>query len=173
MKSVKLIFRLFYHIFSLTFLRQSLDALSEFIFENVAERRKMKVGINSSVSSSSRFFYGENIFIGSRTNINRQCMLWAGKNAKITIGDDCLTGPRVTIIVSQYDVKGRDSVRSYPQKEEDIVIGDDVWMGANCIILSGVHIGNGAIIAAGAVVVKDVEPYSVVAGVPAKKIKER
>ena len=53
------------------------------------------------------------------------------------------------------------------------VIGNDVWIGANALIKSGVHIGNGAIIAAGAVVVKDVPPYAIVGGVPAKIIKYR
>lgn len=53
-----------------------------------------------------------------------------------------------------------------------ILIGNDVWIGQDAIILPGVTIGNGAIIAAGAIVTKDVEPYSVVGGVPAKEIKK-
>lgn len=55
----------------------------------------------------------------------------------------------------------------------DIVVGDDVWIGYGATILSGVHIGQGAIIAAGAVVSKDVEPYAIVGGVPARVIKHR
>lgn len=55
----------------------------------------------------------------------------------------------------------------------DIVIEDDVWVGENALILSGVTIRQGAIVAAGAVVTKDVEPYSIVAGIPAKIIKYR
>ncbi len=54
-----------------------------------------------------------------------------------------------------------------------IVIGNDVWLGTQCIILPGVKIGDGAVIGAGSIVTKDVEPYSVVAGIPAKKIKYR
>lgn len=63
----------------------------------------------------------------------------------------------------------------YNEKEENnpTVIGNDVWIGTKSIILSGIKVGNGSIIAAGAVVTKDVEPYSIVAGVPAKKIKDR
>lgn len=56
---------------------------------------------------------------------------------------------------------------------EPIVIGNDVWIGANSIILPGVNIGDGAVIAAGAVVTRDVEPYAIVGGVPAKSIKKR
>lgn len=59
------------------------------------------------------------------------------------------------------------------RSNEDIIIGNDVWIGANAIILPGVHIADGAVIAAGAVVTKDVAPYSIVGGVPAKEIKKR
>jgi acetyltransferase-like isoleucine patch superfamily enzyme len=150
-----------------------MDSLTEFVIENVAERRKMKIGQNSSVSSSARFFYGENIQIGSRTNINRRCMIWAGKTAKIIIGDDCLTGPGVNIIASKYQVKSTEIIRSFPQFEKEIIIGDDVWLGANSIILPGVKIGRGVIVGAGAVVTKDVAEFDIVAGVPAIKINSR
>ena len=65
----------------------------------------------------------------------------------------------------EYNWKGIDS--------GPVRIGDDVWVGYGAIILSGVQIGNGAIIAAGALVVKDVESYTIYGGVPAKKIKDR
>ena len=54
-----------------------------------------------------------------------------------------------------------------------IIIGDDVWVGMNAIVLSGVHVGRGAVIAAGSVVTKDVPPYAIVAGAPAKVIRYR
>ena len=55
----------------------------------------------------------------------------------------------------------------------DIVIGNDVWIGYEAVIMAGVHIGNGAIIAARAVVTKDVPPYTIVGGVPARPIRKR
>lgn len=66
-----------------------------------------------------------------------------------------------------------DEVAYADSENHHVVIGNDVWIGANATILNGVHIGNGAIIAAGAVVVRDVPPYTVVGGVPAKEIKKR
>ena len=57
--------------------------------------------------------------------------------------------------------------------EKDIIIGNDVWIGYGAQIMSGVTVGDGAVIAAGSIVTKDVLPYTVVGGVPAKKIKER
>ena len=62
---------------------------------------------------------------------------------------------------------------TYADKDHHVVIGNDVWVGANTTILNGVHIGDGAIIAAGSVVVRDVPAYTVVGGVPAKEIKKR
>ena len=58
-------------------------------------------------------------------------------------------------------------------KDELVEIGNDVWIGANAVILSGVHIGDGAVIGAGAIVTKDVEPYAIVGGVPARVIRYR
>ena len=64
-------------------------------------------------------------------------------------------------------------IQDYGISKGDVVIGNDVWICANAIILSGVTIGDGAVIANGAIVTRDVEPYSVVAGNPAKHIKYR
>ena len=59
------------------------------------------------------------------------------------------------------------------EEERPVYIGNDVWIGDRALILPGVHIGDGSIIAAGAVVTKDVPPYSIAAGVPARKIRDR
>lgn len=64
-------------------------------------------------------------------------------------------------------------IPEYDLSNGDVVIGSDVWLCANCIILSGVTIGHGAVVANGAIVTKDVEPYSIVAGNPAKIIRYR
>lgn len=65
------------------------------------------------------------------------------------------------------------SDKDYFNESEKVVIGNDVWIGVNAVILDGVNIGDGAVIAAGAVVTKDVPPYSIVGGVPATVIKKR
>ena len=59
------------------------------------------------------------------------------------------------------------------ENKGDIVIGNDVWIGYEAVIMAGIHIGNGAIIAARAVVTKDVPPYTIVSGVPARPIRKR
>ena len=121
----------------------------------------------------------ENIFIGDDSQIGPHSLFWSTR-AKIVIGNKVLMGPGVRIITGDHriDVIGKHiSDVSDEEKLEiqdmDVVIEDGVWIGVNVTILKGVTIGEGAIIAAGSVVTKNVDAYSVWAGVPAKKIKER
>lgn len=72
----------------------------------------------------------------------------------------------------EYGLAQKDVTQAWDNKG-DIIIGNDVWIGYEAVIMSGVHIGNGAIIGTRAVVTKDVEPYTIVGGVPAKPIKKR
>ncbi len=173
MKKIKHFIQLILSTFSLTFIKQYLDFIDELSFENARAIKQMKLGKPVPISATARISNGQNITIGSRTNINRYCSLLAGENSKIIMGEDCLTGPGVKIIASKYDVQGRDTIRSYPADERDVIIGNDVWLGANVVVLPGVKIGDGAIVGAGSVVTKDVESYAVMVGVPAKKIKTR
>ena len=103
------------------------------------------------------------------------------------IGLNCLLGPKVKIgrfsmLANNVSVIGGDHIFSDPNKPiifsgrpdlQETIIGDDVWIGAFSIIMSGVKIGDGAIVGAGSVVTKNVPPYSIYAGVPAKFIKMR
>ncbi len=90
--------------------------------------------------------------------------------AYIEIGDRVAIGPRVTLIPVEHANASR--VRAaMGVRMGGVKIKDDVWIGAGVIILSGVTVGECSVIGAGAVVTKDVEPYTVVAGVPAKKIR--
>ncbi|WP_218648746.1 sugar O-acetyltransferase [Paenibacillus kribbensis] len=90
---------------------------------------------------------------------------------KVVIGDYCMIGPNSTISTVNHPmtVKGR---REKLSIIKPVKIGNDVWIGANCVILPGVTIGNNVVIAAGAVVTKDIPDNCVVGGIPAKLIKE-
>lgn len=105
-------------------------------------------------------------------------------NSQIQIGNYCSIAQNVTLIVDAehfinkistypFKVKLLRSLEFEAGSKGDIVIDDDVWIGYAATIMSGIHIGQGAIIAAGSVVTKDVPPYAIVAGIPAKVIKYR
>jgi acetyltransferase-like isoleucine patch superfamily enzyme len=92
----------------------------------------------------------------------------------VRIGNDVYTGPMVQIVAVNhvYDDPHR-PIREQGVTAEGIVIEDDVWIGANVTVVDGVTIGRGSIIGAGSVVTKDIPPYSIAVGAPAKPIKNR
>jgi acetyltransferase-like isoleucine patch superfamily enzyme len=121
-------------------------------------------------------YIGGNTRVGSKTKIGAYCSI--GQGVKIAPADHPMS--YLSTHPFQYDKKLFNGVPGYdfPKKKprlrrRETKIGNDVWIGADAIIISGVTIGTGAVIGASAVVTKDVEPYTVVAGVPAKPIKRR
>ncbi|PVU96094.1 hypothetical protein BB560_005828 [Smittium megazygosporum] len=120
------------------------------------------------LEKNAYFDYGVNTFIGKNFYMNANCVIL--DCAKVTIGDCVMFGPNVQIYTASHPIeaKARNSgfELAYP-----ITIGNNVWVGGGAIILPGVNIGDGAVIAAGAVVTKDVPPNVVVGGNPAKFIK--
>jgi len=116
----------------------------------------------------------ESIKFGNTVFLNSNVMINADLGGIITIGDNVLLGPNVVIRASNHRFLDREKpIIGQGHNGGKIIIGNDVWIGANVVILPEVTIGNGSIVAAGAVVTRDVEPYCIVAGVPAKKISER
>ena len=114
------------------------------------------------------------IEIGDRVSLNANVYLNACSGGLITIGHDVLIGPNAVFRTSDHVTVDLDRrIRDQGHTSGAIVLEDDVWIGANVTVVGGVRIGRGAVVAAGAVVTKDVEPYSIVGGVPAKLIKRR
>jgi acetyltransferase-like isoleucine patch superfamily enzyme len=126
------------------------------------------IGEGSHVQMSCRFLNGRKVSLGERNVINFGC-LFDGRKFHIKMGDDVSMGPEAAILTLGHDPQ---SV-SFTDKGGDVTIEDQVWIGFRAIILPGVTVGKGAVVAAGAVVTKFVEPYSIVAGVPARKIGDR
>jgi serine acetyltransferase len=93
----------------------------------------------------------------------------------VTIGAYSMLGPRVLVVGRDhiFDVPGVPIIFSGRPLLERTEIGRDVWLGAGSTIIAGITIGDGAIVAAGAVVTQDVAPYSIVGGVPAKPLRDR
>jgi acetyltransferase-like isoleucine patch superfamily enzyme len=116
----------------------------------------------------------ENIRLGKSVSVGPENRLWASPRARLTIEDDVLLGPNVTIVTSNYSAADRGRpLKDQEWIESDVTIGRRSWLGAHVVVLPGVTIGEGAIIAAGAVVTASVPPYAIVGGVPAKLLKYR
>jgi len=123
------------------------------------------------------FYTYHNIYVGDDVSLGYRPMLMAALS-NIRIGNKVMFGPFVSLIGGDHNIAeiGRFMVDVSEKRlgnDLDIVIEDDVWIGTGVIILKGVHVMRGSIIAAGAVVNKDVPPYVIVAGIPAKPMKLR
>ncbi|SDF22669.1 Hexapeptide repeat of succinyl-transferase [Terriglobus roseus] len=108
---------------------------------------------------------GDGTFVGSGCEFNAI--------EGISIGENCLIASGCRFIDHNHGIQAGKLMKLQDEISSPIRVGTDVWIGANCIVLKGVSIGDGAIVAAGSVVTKSVEPYTIVAGVPAKFIKSR
>ena len=128
---------------------------------------RMKIAHGTSINMSQYIVCPNHIEIGCNTHINQGCILDA--RSPIIIGSNVSISHRVNLMTGGHDFNRK----NFAGKFKPIIIHDYVWIGVNATILQGVTIGEGAIIAAGAVVVKDIEPYTVVGGIPAKTITHR
>lgn len=130
--------------------------------------RKGTVVAVASKKVESFITVGSNTYIGENNNLR-------AADGIIEIGNGCLISQGITIVTSNHDIKKSlpISQQSWVSKKGKITISDDVWIGANAVILPDVTIGKGAVVAAGSVVTKDIPEYSIVAGIPAKIIKYR
>jgi len=115
---------------------------------------------------------GEGLVMGNNSNIGPYNYI--GCSGKITIGDNVMLAPRVSIYAENHVFDNPNiTIKAQGVSKMDVVIEDDCWIAANAVILAGVTIGKGSVVAAGSVVNEDVPAFSVVAGVPARVIKSR
>lgn len=151
----------------------------------------LPISQRSSLAKKMRGFFGKRIVtqFGTNVNIERNAVfsseLEIGNNSGIgidcevygpvTIGNNVMMGPEVVIYTSghKHDRIDIPMMEQGSSETQPVIIGNDVWIGRRAIIMPGVTIGDGVIVGAGAVVTKNIEPYMVAVGVPAKAIKSR
>lgn len=127
----------------------------------------ISIGSPCFIDRGFRIVNPQNIEIGSKCSFGHYNKIWAF--SKVTIGDYVQTAIGLTIVAGSHDTA------SYVPlvQGQDVIIEGENWIGANVTILGGVRIGRGAIIAAGSLVTKDVPPYTIAGGIPAKVLKDR
>lgn len=143
-------------------------------------RRKFGACGERVIVSMSGSYSWPDLFIGSDVHIGTRSIFWTDRS-RIVIGNRVLMAPEVCILSGDHHstvldgnfIYGDHDVESIPGENKDVVLEDDIWVGARAVILKGVRIGRGAVIGAAAVVTKSVAPYCVVAGNPARPIKMR
>ena len=148
-----------YRPYSLFFPKLRQFLVSNYLL-NCGENLRVKSGAEISPNS----IVGNNSELGTRSMIQ----------SDVTIGNNVIMGPDVKIYSRNHITDNTDIPIQHQGKEIlKTIIGDDVWIGANVVVLAGVKIPNHSIVAAGAIVTKDFEEYSIIGGCPAKLIKKR
>ena len=135
--------------------------------EDIVRQLLGTVGSNPFIGDNFHCDFGLNIHVGDNFHADYNCTML--DVAEIRVGDNCLIGPDVGIYTAGHRLEPEGRVLD--GYGIPIVIGNDVWIGGHSTILPGVTIGDGAVIAAGSVVTKDVAPRTLVGGIPAKLIK--
>ena len=134
----------------------------------------VRIGNRSTMVVGLKVYADARLEIGSRTTLGYMNLISVARSVRI--GNDCLFAGEVKILDNNsHSLDFEDRRRAAPlepQHVAPIVVEDDVWIGTNCIILKGVTIGRGAVVAAGSVVTRSVPPFTVVAGNPARVVKE-
>lgn len=128
---------------------------------------RSRIGLGSLIDRNCFFMDPNRFRIGCNSHINRSCTLDA--RGGLQIGNSVSVSHGVMLMTGSHDINSQNFQVCYLP----IIIDDFVWIGCGAIVLQGVHIGKGAVVAAGAVVTKDVPPYTIVGGIPAKIIGTR
>jgi acetyltransferase-like isoleucine patch superfamily enzyme len=152
----------------------ALKLLHYYSYAHVRPRRRLTIGRGSRIAPNASITNGERVVIGSGTKVGDRCHLWAGDSTgRILIGDNCRLAPEVFLTASDYGVEGGQSFLEQPNREADIVVGNDVWLGARVFVVAGVTIGDGCIVGAGSVVTKSLPANAIAVGNPARVIRQR
>jgi acetyltransferase-like isoleucine patch superfamily enzyme len=167
---------IFYYI---SRIQQGIEHISDSFWSFFIKRAMGHCGKNVMIKPSTSIFKGlENIYISDDVRIARYAVIYTTK-AKVYIGSKVDIAPYLKIITGNHRTNNighfmfDGDINKNPNDDKDVIIEGDSWFGINVTLLSGVTIGRGSCIAAGAVVTKSCPPYSIIGGTPAKVLKFR
>jgi galactoside O-acetyltransferase len=164
------------------------------VYSSVVCRRLQGCGPGLRLQITTVIRGPRNIVIGKNFNSMGYLYLYAHEGGAIRIGDDCsintnvqigaaagrivigngvMIASNVVLRAANHDIRRATPMRYQASQGGEIIVGDDVWIGSNSVVTADVTVACGTVVGAGAVVTRSTEPYSIVAGVPAKKIGER
>jgi acetyltransferase-like isoleucine patch superfamily enzyme len=153
---------------------QLLRLVHYYNYSHVTPRRLADIGPGVRMAPNVSLANGERIKIGAYSHIGARCSIWAGDSVgRITLGRHALLGPEVFITASNHQTEPGTPVMDQPKVERDVVIGDDVWLGARVMVVAGVEIGDGCIIGASSVVTGAIPAGSIAVGNPARVVGHR
>lgn len=143
-------------------------------YAHVQQVRRATIGKGVRLAPNVSLRNGERVVIKESAHIGERVSMWAGdRSSRIEIGEHSLIGPGTFMTAANYETLPNIVIDSQPKREADIIVGRDVWIGANSVVLPGVVIGDSTIVGAGSVVTKSLPPGVLAAGVPAKVIGRR
>lgn len=133
----------------------------------------IKIGSQVTIFNGVTFFGDGPIIIGDKVNIGENTIIYSSKNAGVSIGDNTQIAAQCYIIDMDHGTDKGTLIRNQKNNSKSINIGNDVWIAANCTILKGSNISDGAIIGAKSLVKGNIKENSISIGIPAKHIKNR
>ncbi len=170
----KYLLTLLRYAFSFVAAKEYIYLFSYYIVNHVAGVAKVHKKRGARIRPTAFLRDAQNIYIGENSTINHLCCLWAGKkDAKIVIGDNVMLGPGVKMFAFRHGTAPGKIMIEQDYSEADIIIGNDIWIGADALIMPGVKIGDGCVVGAGSVVSRDLPSNTISVGAPAIPIKQR
>lgn len=154
-----------------------LKVVNYYNYTHVAPMRVLssRIGPKAEIAPNASIANPENITAGRVLHLGTGSFVWAGpsRQGQVVLGDDVTVGPRAMITAANYRFNDGQPVRANAMDEREIIIGNDVWIGAYAIILPGARIGEGAVIGAGSVVTGEIPDWAIAVGVPARVVGQR
>ncbi len=159
-------------IFSKQFWRQVKQLFADFMGANIlAEKKIHHTNTSIEIAPTAKIAYPENVSIGHNSGIGSHVHIYAGQESTVTIGENTLIGPFAFMTSDSFSKSRFEMNKPHSGHQANIIIGNNVRIGAHAIILPGVHIHDNVSVGAGAVVTRDIPEGKIVGGNPARILK--